>query len=227
MDYIDHIVSIPIPEFLNYIYSDKDSVSITAKDVFQFSNLEDATTNLCCKLIDIDNPGIAFIDAGKMLQADGISRKPGADTKYGENHLKTAEILGLVYELTKVYFLSCIGMIYPKLLDEDREKLLVRLILRSNMVRRLVNATKNGNVQLRQFLYMLSDSTYIRRRSNVRSIFSVLKTSGEYDFSSIIDQISFDAKSNLIQYDFKQSSDSSRLKVAEDIIEYNPKKTEK
>ena len=67
LDYIVSIVNIQIPDFLDYIYSDKESISITAKDVFQFSNLEDATINLCRKLCEIDNPGISFIDAGKLF----------------------------------------------------------------------------------------------------------------------------------------------------------------
>ena len=109
-----------------------------------------------------------------------------------ENHLKTAESLGLLYELTHVYFLSCIGYVTDLLNDNQREKLLLRLVLRNKLVRALYLASKNGTVNLRQFFYMLSDSTYTRRRSNVRSILSILEKNKEFDFSQFISAISFD-----------------------------------
>lgn len=39
------------------------------------------------------------------------------------------------------------------------------------------------------FLYMLSDSTYVRRRSNVKKMMGYLIQSDEYDFTEFIDII--------------------------------------
>jgi hypothetical protein len=105
--------------------------------------------------------------------------------------LKTAEALGLLYELTHTYFVSCIGTIYLNLNEEDRKKLNVRLFLRNKFIARLIKATASANVDARQFLYMLSDATYIRRKSNIKCIFRYLQESNEYDFSSLIERIIF------------------------------------
>ena len=122
---------------------------------------------------------------------DGVLRKDMAYIKYGENHLKTAEALGLLYELTRTYFVSCIGEIYLTLDEEDRKKLNVRLFLRNKFIARLIKATATGKVDARQFLYMLSDATYIRRKSNIKCILRYLSESTEYDFSVLFNNIYF------------------------------------
>ena len=137
------------------------------------------------------NPGVTFIEAGKLLLDDGAQRKDMAYIKYGENHLKTAEALGLLYELTRTYFLSCIGTVYISLCEEDQKRLLTRLFLRNKLISRLIKVTNTSNIDARQFLYMLSDSTYIRRRSNLKCILHFLQESTEYDFSGMISRIHF------------------------------------
>ena len=104
---------------------------------------------------------------------------------------KTAEALGLLYELTRTYFVSCIGEIYLTLNDEDKKKLNTRLFLRNKFISRLIKVTANGKVDARQFLYMLSDATYVRRKSNLKRILAYLQESQEYDFSPFINNISF------------------------------------
>ena len=192
LSYIQQIVEIPIEQLLFAIEQWEDEEQIQSGDIFQFSNLNDATYRICHVIKAADNPGITFLEAGKLLLNDGKVRKNTAMVKYGENHLKTAESLGLLYELTHVYFLSCIGYVTDLLNDNQREKLLLRLVLRNKLVRALYLASKNGTVNLRQFFYMLSDSTYTRRRSNVRSILSILEKNKEFDFSQFISAISFD-----------------------------------
>ena len=122
---------------------------------------------------------------------DGKERKEGALTKYGENHAKTAEAIGLLFELHRTYFLSIYGYAFLELSASGREKLLVRLLLRNKFIVRLFKASNNGNVEMRNFLYMLSDTTYVRRRSNIRSILNVLQNSTEFDFSTFINRIKF------------------------------------
>ena len=122
---------------------------------------------------------------------DGAQRKDMAYIKYGENHLKTAEALGLLYELTRTYFLSCIGTVYISLCEEDQKRLLTRLFLRNKLISRLIKVTNTSNIDARQFLYMLSDSTYIRRKSNLKCILHFLQESTEYDFSGMISRIHF------------------------------------
>jgi predicted nucleotidyltransferase len=189
--YVRQILCVPVEQFIQRNIEMETTEAITPKDVFQFSTLEAGTDHICQALNEAGNPGVTFIQAGKLLLNDGTLRKDTAYIKYGENHLKTAEALGLLYELTRMYFVSCIGIIYLKLNDEDRKSLNVRLFLRNKFIARLIKATASANVDARQFLYMLSDSTYIRRKSNIKCILRYLQDSTEYDFSEIFQKIYF------------------------------------
>lgn len=189
--YVEQIISVPIDKFIQHDFNMETTEVITPKDVFQFSSLEDGTDKVCFVLNEAGNPGVTFIQAGKLLLDDGKHRKDTAYIKYGENHLKTGELLGLLFELTRTYFVSCIGVIYLKLPEEDRKKLIIRLFLRSKLIARLIKASMTARVDARQFLYMLSDTTYTRRKSNIKYILHYLQESAEYDFSKMINNIYF------------------------------------
>lgn len=189
--YTHDVINIPVSQLLEVVLSMHKEEQIAPKDVFQFSNLEDATFRVCQVIKEINNPGVNTLEAGNLLLDDDKKRKKTAIVKYGENHVKTAEAFGLLYELTHVYFLSCLGCIQDLLSKEEKKKLLLRLVLRNKLIRNMYVASFNGEVHMRQFLYMLSDSTYVRRRSNIRSILNVLEESDEYNFSEFLSRISF------------------------------------
>ena len=190
--YVEQVIAEPLPRFLAYMDKLSERVKIESGDIFQFSDLDDGTTVFCEKMSRTDNPGMKFIDIGRLLLDDGKDRKDGALVKYGENHAKTAEMLGLSFELCKTYYLSGIGYIYVELSKEQQDRFLTRLVLRNKLITRLYQATKNGNVNMREFMYMLSDSTYVRRKSNVKKIINILKLSEEYDFNTFVDKIKID-----------------------------------
>lgn len=187
--YVEQVISEPLPRFIAYMDKLSERTKIEARDVFQFSDLDDGTILFCEKMKRTDNSGMKFIDIGRLLLDDGKERKDGALVKYGENHAKTAEMLGLSFELCKTYYLSGIGYVYTELPKEKQEQFLTRLVLRNKLVTRLYQASKNGNVNMREFLYMLSDSTYIRRKSNIKAILNVLYHSKETEFAYFIDKI--------------------------------------
>ena len=187
--YVEQVIAEPLPRFLSYMDKMSERTRIESGDVFQFSDLDDGTTVFCEKMKRTDNPGMKFIDIGRLLLDDGKERKEGALIKYGENHAKTAEMLGLSFELCKTYYLSGIGYIYAELSEEKQQRFLTRLVLRNKLVTRLYQASKNGNINMREFLYMLSDSTYLRRRSNIKSVLNVLVKSEENDFTDFIELI--------------------------------------
>lgn len=189
--YIEQVINEPVDKFVAYIKESNVKNKIEPGDVIQFSNIKDATINFCEKVNKINNPGLNFQEVGKLLQDDGINRKVGAYVKYGENHTKTAQTLGLAFELCNTYYLSGIGYIFMELSEENREKLLTRLILRSKLFTSMIQASVNGKVNMREFLYKLSDSTYVRRRSNIKKMMEYLTQSNEYDFTKFIDNIEF------------------------------------
>lgn len=191
MNYINDVLEIPLSDFMDDIFGVTTGEVIEAKDVFQFSSINDATFRMCEEVFEYGNPGLTHIEAGKLLLNDGMDRKNGALTKYGENHVKTARDLGLMYDVTGSYFLSCIGQVINELPEYKRNKLLVRLTLRNKLVRRLIKTAQDGEVHARVVMDMLSDSTYTRRKPNVKQILSILENSDEYDFSLYINRIIF------------------------------------
>lgn len=189
--YVEQVIAEPLPRFVDYIEKLTERTKIESRDIFQFSDLDDGTHVFCEKMKTTNNPGMKFIDIGRILLDDGTVRKDGALVKYGENHAKTAEMLGLSFELCKTYYLSGIGYIYAELSEENQKRFLTRLVLRNKLVTRLYQASKNGTINMREFLYMLSDSTYIRRKSNVKAVLNVLLQSDERDFSEFVELIKY------------------------------------
>ena len=188
-EYVKSISDEPVDRLLAYIRGFSEKEIIKPADVFQFSNFNDATDSFCEKVEAVDNPGLSHLEVGKLLLDDGKVRNDAAYIKYGENHSKLAKELGLGFEVCNTYYLSGIGYIYTELDDKQKKVLLDRLILRSTLIKRMYQASENGNVDLRQFLYMLADSTYVRRRSNIKRILSYLNSSDEYDFHDFIEAI--------------------------------------
>lgn len=191
LKYIFLINNIPIKILLDEICLLKKH-NITSRDLVQFSNKDNATNRLCEVLSDINNPGCTMIEIGKLLLKNFPTKKVAAYRKYGENHAKTGEALGLVYNVENVYFLSCIGMVYNTLPQEKQKALLTRLILRTYEIEELYRTySKYHQVDARQFMSILSDSTYRRRKSNLYTFCKLLESSSEYDFSSFVQAIQF------------------------------------
>lgn len=189
-DYVKKIIDIPMHAFVEYISENCKRQPIIAADVFQFSNFDDATIHICSQIQAVNNPGIKLKKVAQLLFSDNIQRNDGALTKYGENHIKTAESLGLAFrDSTKKYYLSAIGCIFSELEEKDRTKLLVRLIIRNKLITQLFIEALNSQFDLEAFLYDLSPSTYIRRRTNINKVIQIINNSNEYDFSSITKNI--------------------------------------
>ena len=189
-DYISSITSVEMSEFLNTLISVGDDEVITTADLLQFSSLNDATEIICSSLIEEKNPGMEAVEIGRLLLKNEEPKKKLAYRKYGENHAKAAEAFGLVYSITKVYFLSCIGMEYPYLNQRLKERLLARMVLRTKEIEQLYRLYVSGNsISAREYMRDLSDSTYRRRRSNLRRLLRVLQVNDEYDFSPFINSI--------------------------------------
>lgn len=193
-EYIVELISAPVKDYLICIEKYSKVSSLSSRDIFQFSNLEDATRNLCKLVKQKDDPGLKHIAVGKILLNDGKIRNDGAYTKYGENHAKFAEDLGLMYSLESVFFLSCLGHVLDELEEDLYKKLLTRLVLRLRLVQKLYLDSLKGVVNLRDCLSVLSESTFIRRSSNVKTILNFLINSEEYDFRDFVCKIQVEKK---------------------------------
>lgn len=193
-EYVVELSSIPVKDYLIYIENFSKVSSLSSKDIFQFSNLEDATKNLCKLVKQKKDPGLKHIAVGRILLNDGKNRNDGAYTKYGENHAKFAEDLGLMYSLESVFFLSCLGYVLDELEEDLYKKLLTRLVLRLRLVQKLYLDSLKGVVDLRDSLSVLSESTFVRRSSNVKTILKFLINSEEFDFHDFVSKIELGKK---------------------------------
>lgn len=189
-DYVNTICSIPLEYMVEYIETNGVDYIITSKDVYQFSNFNNATEGVCSVLSENNNKGLTYKELGEELQSDGKSRSDYAKTKYGENHFKVAEDFGLSFHI-KAHncYLSSLGYVYLKLDTEQKHRLMTRLILRSKLITRLYRESKKGPVPLELLLYDLAESTYRRRKSNVRTVIKELQKTKEYDFVYFADSI--------------------------------------
>lgn len=189
-NYVDTICSIPLEKMVDYIVTNGIDYVITSRDVYQFSNFDNATEGVCSVLIENCNRGLTYKELGEELQNDGKPRTDYAKTKYGENHFKVAEDFGLTFHVkAHECYISSIGYAYMELDLEQRRRLITRLILRSKLIARLFSESQKGAVQLELLLYDLSETTYNRRKSNVRTVIKELQKTKEYDFVYFADSI--------------------------------------
>lgn len=192
VSHIENINKIPIHDFIEYIQTYCKRQPIMAADVFQFSDFDDATINICNRINSNGNNGIKFKEVAKLLLSDDVPRNDVALNKYGENHIKTAEAMGLAFkDSTKTYYLSANGCVFEELSHDEKQKLLLRLIIRNKLITQLFLAAAQGAFDMEAFLYDLSKSTYLRRRSNINRVLEILNASQEYDFSRLLQNIKY------------------------------------
>ena len=92
--YARQLIDIPVEEYIKWLDNSFSGLSISYEDAVQYSKLDDATDNIVRYMIDAGDMGYTHVEIGKLLQNDGVERTSGTDTKYGENHAKTAKYLG-------------------------------------------------------------------------------------------------------------------------------------
>ena len=190
--HIESLNNIKIKDYIEYIKTQCKCQPVMAADVFQFSDFDDATINICRSICKVGNGGVKFIEVANLLLTDNVPRKDGALSKYGENHIKTAEAMGLAFRNdSKTYYLSAWGCVFAELSNDTQEKFLLRLIIRNKLITQLFIAANHGAFDLEAFLYDLSKSTYLRRRTNINRIIEWLNASQEYEFSILTRNIKY------------------------------------
>lgn len=182
LSYINNLINIEYDDFIEYILKNYDVQYLTSDDVLQYSDLYDATINICSKFKANGDSGFRFVEIGKMLENDGIVREEGAYRKYGENHSKTGENIDLLQKIDFTYYLSCLGVVLDLLNDAQQEELINRLLLRNKLVRRLIYKSIVYNDSSYSFeCVFLKKSTMNRRKSNIKKLIKkVAECSNKY-----------------------------------------------
>lgn len=183
---INVIKNIPIKRFFSYIEQKDYSRDAEPAEVPQFSNFEDGANRLV-ELLEFSPEGLTFENVGYQLMK---SDKVGARVKYGENHSKLASVMSLVTirkTSPRVVINTSLGQALVGFQMEEKKDLLRKLVLREYLVGKIINNAKKDITNYREMVCRLSDSTALRRRSNVKFLveYALAGTENEYILKNI------------------------------------------
>lgn len=190
-EYVNKILKVPYKSFLDHIRTNDYDICLLSSDVPQFSSIESATSKICTILkSQRSDQGHTFTEIGKLLLDDKI-RSEYALKKYGENHVKTAVDLGLCRKEGNKFYLSALGYIYADLSDDNKHRLLSRLVLRHKLVFRVIHKILNNQfVYITDEIAFLSKSTIERRRGNCILLCKLINLNLELDTTDITEKLS-------------------------------------
>lgn len=172
---------------------DYSHLKLKSYDIPQFSNFVNSTINLINVLSNIETP-LNYNDIGLLL-TDG-NKKDGAYKKYGENHSKTAELLELVSISSTTPKLVSLTSLGKTLLSVERsifQKIIFFEILKCNLIKLLLSLCKlHDEVNVKEIcLKVISEKTYIRRRSNIKSLVNILKVQEIKELNLLLNKLIF------------------------------------
>lgn len=169
--YIDSILSVPFPEFIDYVRKHSSEFEITSKNITQCSSFAACEIEMCQTLIKEGNPGLIFTEIGKLFPDYVTTDNDTSYRKFGENQIKTAAQLGLAFEYYDCWYLSCLGYIYPDLSEGQRSALLARTLLRDPLYAHITMDLTKGDVNLLSYMESIpSSQTRFRRYGNVEML---------------------------------------------------------
>lgn len=172
-NYVETITAIPYQKYINYIIHHPLNENVETKDITQSSSFSACEIEMCNALLFVDNPGLNYLEIGKLFP-EYVSRPNDiAFRKYGENQIKTSAHLGLAYEYYKYWYLSCLGYIYPRLTEKIRNKLLARTILRTPLYNRMMVDLCFKNIETTKYMGKLSHATQLRREGSVYRLLKI------------------------------------------------------
>lgn len=174
---IDILKRTSIENIVNIIEANRDNIAeITPANIPQFSNI-DAINDVLDYVDSADEVTYELI--GYYINKDA---KKGAQTKYGENHYKTAASIGLT-TINKPFAITTLGRKYKKLQADEKTALRNKLFLLIPIVQKIIVEAKYKEVQPMNILNLyLSESTSIRRRSNVRTMVEFVYKDADMEF---------------------------------------------
>ncbi|MGN0606058.1 MAG: hypothetical protein ACI4JM_06020 [Oscillospiraceae bacterium] len=162
---IKHISDMCIEDIIDFIDDNDELIgTMDSKNIPQFSDINYVNTILSTVKTNPDGDYELF---GYYYKKEA---KEGAHRKYGENHYKTASIMGLVTRKAP-FRVTYFGESYMKL--SEKEKLLLRpkLYMKIPIIQKVMADSLYGSAYPTELMRTcLSESTVIRRRSNVKTM---------------------------------------------------------
>lgn len=174
---IDILKGTSIENIINIIEANRERIAeITPANIPQFSSI-DAINDVLDYVNSADEVTYELI--GYYINKDA---KKGAQTKYGENHYKTAASIGLT-TADKPFMVTALGKKYMTLETEEKKAIRNKLFLLVPIVQKILIDAKYKVVQPMNILKLyLSESTSLRRRSNVRAMVEYVYKDADKEF---------------------------------------------
>jgi hypothetical protein len=158
---------VPLEHLFEIVATIDSDMAFTPADIPCFSTFENGA-NRMTELLEFAPDGLSFSEIGyQLIKASHI----GAQTKYGENHAKLAQMMSLVsITNTRPAIVNSTpwGRFLLKYTLEDKCDVLKKLLLRNAFIQKLIAEAFNGFVSYRNISQCLSDSTSYRRRTSVK-----------------------------------------------------------
>lgn len=170
-NYIKRALDIPYLSFINYI---KVSMGvIDDEQITQSSSFSACSTEMCKALMWHGNPGMKFIDIGRLFPQYIRVCNESSYRKYGENQIKTSKQLGLAFDFYGYWYLSCVGYVFNDLSFEQQESFLARSILRTPLYRHLLIHIFDRDLNLTDYMKGIADSTKGRRAGSIIKLLKI------------------------------------------------------
>lgn len=154
--------------------------SIDSNMVIQFSSFEIGIKDVTSVLYQYGD--LTFDEIGKYLLGE---RDLLAMKKYGENHSKLALIFDLVKLSNKKPInvsLTSLGKFCSIIDYRSEQRLLKNLALRDPLIRNMIYRSKTGKCKYSSETSCLSETTQVRRRSNVKILIEFILTNSNYEY---------------------------------------------
>lgn len=179
VDILEELKLYSMQEIIEIIKENFEEHPITTSDIPQFSDFDDAVYKTPYLTIASRESDIGFVQMGYMLLKS--PKKDGAYMKYGENHAKTAAQIGLCSVNKGKINPSFLGVAFQKLNKEEQKRMMPKLLLYIPLIQNFFVLGKDIE-RLRTYFSSLSESTQLRRRSNVKTLINHVGQYLDYEF---------------------------------------------
>lgn len=175
------LLNIPMDEFIENLCK-CDLCHVEAGNIIQFSNFNRALFDVPA-LLFTQGKALDFDEIGKMTIG---SKSTGARIKYGENHSKLAYEMGFVemFRDGKIFvYLTQFGNVAVSLSENDRYNLALKMLIRNSFIRNIIKLGKKDCVFYSEMVgNLLSESTMIRRKNNVRYVIEAILDESKFKY---------------------------------------------
>ena len=168
----EDFIKVPLDYFVELI-DNCQLIRCTPRDIPQYSSFDSA---IVTEIDYLHSHGRCRLDLIGSILPNQLTSTYGAQVKYGENHSKLLEALGLTIVEKGSVMLTSLGEIFSNYTHEERHQIVKKLFFRIPLVRNtLIKARFNRVSLLNELENYLSASTAKRRLGNNWYLFQLLK----------------------------------------------------